>query len=62
MQKDGVEKMNELEIIFIISYFGSFFGTVTAFIFQYILYKRQVKQMEKMKKSILRKVKKIRGK
>lgn len=54
-------KMTPIEI-FLISFFGSFAGTLVAFIANYWLYKKERAYLEKMKKSIQNTVRKLKKK
>jgi len=51
--------MNIVET-FIVSFIGSFTGTLTAFIAQYWLYKRQTEDLKKLKKSIQNTVRRLK--
>jgi len=46
--------------MFVISFFGSFAGTLVAFIAQYYLYKKQTEQLEKLKRSLQNTVRKLK--
>lgn len=47
--------------VFVISFLGSFAGTLTVFVGEYWLHKRQLEQIDKMKKSLQNTVSRIKG-
>ena len=51
--------MNLIDV-FIVSFLGSFAGTLSAFVIQYWLYKKQKAQMEKVKKSMQQTVRRLK--
>jgi len=53
--------MNPIEV-FVISFAGSFAGTLVAFTLQFYLYKKQTQQLEKAKKSLQNTVRRLRKK
>lgn len=48
--------------MFAISFSGSFFGTLTVFVANYYLHKKQIRELEKLKKSIQNTVRRLKEK